>query len=210
MADYFSGIVDFVGAHPNYAFVAVLLLALSEAIPVVGTVVPGSTLILAISALATGAAVSSWLLLLAAVVGAVAGDGLSFWLRRDSIGLATQSVSAADWSQRSVHQQIWCRERVSGPLHGGRARICPFARWHSKHVAAQLLCGQHSVGACLGAGSRVSWRAAGSGDEIGRRQRGSPWRGGDSRTDFSMGGLGLTTVAARSIRRALGGWPSRR
>jgi len=80
MAGYFSGIVDFVGAHPNYAFVAVLLLALSEAIPVIGTVVPGSTLILAISALATGAAVSSWLLLLAAVVGAVAGDGLSFWL----------------------------------------------------------------------------------------------------------------------------------
>jgi membrane protein DedA with SNARE-associated domain len=107
MSDYFSGIVDFVGAHSNYAFVAVLLLALSEAIPVIGTVVPGSTLILAISALATGAAVSSWLLLLAAVVGAVAGDGLSFWLGQRyhrEILLATQSVSAADWSQRNVHQ----------------------------------------------------------------------------------------------------------
>jgi hypothetical protein len=26
MADYFSGIVDFVGVHPNYAFVAVFCL----------------------------------------------------------------------------------------------------------------------------------------------------------------------------------------
>jgi membrane protein DedA with SNARE-associated domain len=56
------------------------MLALSEAIPVIGTVVPGSTLILAISALATGAAVSPWLLLLAAAIGAIVGDGLSFWL----------------------------------------------------------------------------------------------------------------------------------
>jgi membrane protein DedA with SNARE-associated domain len=80
MANYFSGIVEFVGAHPNLAFFAVFMLALSEAIPVIGTVVPGSTLILAISALATGAAVSAWLLLLAAAIGAIVGDGLSFWL----------------------------------------------------------------------------------------------------------------------------------
>jgi hypothetical protein len=54
MTSYFSGFVDFVGAHPHYALTAVVLLALSEAIPVIGTVVPGSTLIVGISALATG------------------------------------------------------------------------------------------------------------------------------------------------------------
>jgi membrane protein DedA with SNARE-associated domain len=56
------------------------LLALSEAAPVIGTVVPGSTLILAISALATTAGISPWTLLVAAVAGAIAGDGFSFWL----------------------------------------------------------------------------------------------------------------------------------
>jgi membrane protein DedA with SNARE-associated domain len=76
----FDGLVDFVGSHAHFAFVAVFLLALSEAIPVIGTVVPGSTLIIAISALATAADVKPWLLLVAAVVGAIAGDGLSFWL----------------------------------------------------------------------------------------------------------------------------------
>jgi membrane protein DedA with SNARE-associated domain len=52
----------------------------SEAIPVIGTVVPGSTLIVGISALATAAVVNPWLLLVAATGGAIAGDGLSFWL----------------------------------------------------------------------------------------------------------------------------------
>jgi hypothetical protein len=42
MTFYFSGFVDFVGAHPRYALTAVFLLALSEAIPVIGTVVPAS------------------------------------------------------------------------------------------------------------------------------------------------------------------------
>jgi hypothetical protein len=44
MTSYFSGFVDFVGAHPHYALTVVFLLALSEAIPVIGTVVPGFTL----------------------------------------------------------------------------------------------------------------------------------------------------------------------
>jgi hypothetical protein len=52
MSAYFEGLVDFVGAHPQLSFLAVFLLALSEAVPVVRTVVPGSTLILAIRALA--------------------------------------------------------------------------------------------------------------------------------------------------------------
>jgi membrane protein DedA with SNARE-associated domain len=87
---HFQGLINFIGSHPHYAFIAVLLLALSEAMPVIGTVVPGSTLILVISALATTADIDAWLLLVAAVVGAIAGDGLAFWLgyryRREMLG----------------------------------------------------------------------------------------------------------------------------
>lgn len=46
----------------------------------VGTVVPGSTLIIGISALAIGANANPWILLVAATAGAIIGDGLSFWL----------------------------------------------------------------------------------------------------------------------------------
>ena len=80
MESYFSALVNFVSAHPHYAHITVFLLALSEAIPVVGTVVPGSTLVVAISALATSAGVNPWILLIAATTGAIAGDGFSFWL----------------------------------------------------------------------------------------------------------------------------------
>jgi membrane protein DedA with SNARE-associated domain len=54
-------------------------LTLSEAVPVIGTVVPGSSLIIAISALATAANITPWGLLIAAVPGAIAGDGFSFY-----------------------------------------------------------------------------------------------------------------------------------
>lgn len=80
MTSYFSALVDFVSAHSHYAHFAIFLLALSEAIPVVGTIVPGSTLIIGISAIATNANVNPWILLIAATVGAIVGDGLSFWL----------------------------------------------------------------------------------------------------------------------------------
>jgi membrane protein DedA with SNARE-associated domain len=80
MTSYFERLVDFVGAHPQLSFLAVFLLALSEAVPVIGTVVPGSTLIFAISALTTTAGIMPWALLVAAVLGAIAGDGFSFWL----------------------------------------------------------------------------------------------------------------------------------
>jgi membrane protein DedA with SNARE-associated domain len=80
MTSFFSQLTDFIAMHPHYAAWAVFLLAFSEAIPIVGTVVPGSTLIVAISAVATQADVSPWLLLVAAVLGAVASDGTSFWL----------------------------------------------------------------------------------------------------------------------------------
>jgi membrane protein DedA with SNARE-associated domain len=80
MTLYFTAVVDYVSAHSHYAYIAIFLLALSEAIPVVGTVVPGSTLIIGISTLAAGASANPWILLIAATVGAIAGDGLSFWL----------------------------------------------------------------------------------------------------------------------------------
>jgi membrane protein DedA with SNARE-associated domain len=80
MTAYLSDITAFVSRHPQYAAWAVFLLAFSEAIPIVGTVVPGSTLIVAVSALAVEAEINPWLLLVAAIAGAIAGDGASFWL----------------------------------------------------------------------------------------------------------------------------------
>jgi membrane protein DedA with SNARE-associated domain len=82
MAFHFSAITEYISAHPQYAIGTVFLLAFSEAIPIVGTVVPGSTLIVAISAFAIETEINPWHLLAAAVIGAILGDGASFWLGR--------------------------------------------------------------------------------------------------------------------------------
>lgn len=77
-----ASIFDFVLLHPHWAYATVFVLALSEAIPVIGTLVPGSSLIVGISALVPSGAVRLWPLLVAAVLGAIVGDGLSYWLGR--------------------------------------------------------------------------------------------------------------------------------
>ena len=80
MESYYSALVVFASAHSHYAYGMIFLLAFSESVPVVGTFVPGSTLVFAISALATSAGADPWMLLAAATFGAIAGDGISFWL----------------------------------------------------------------------------------------------------------------------------------
>ncbi|MCT9827073.1 bifunctional DedA family/phosphatase PAP2 family protein [Pseudomonas veronii] len=75
-----SSIIEFLTVHPHVAYLAVFLLALSESVPIIGAVVPGTAVILALSALVPSGVLLLWPLLIAATLGAIAGDGLSFWL----------------------------------------------------------------------------------------------------------------------------------
>ena len=99
MDSYFSTLKDLASSHPYYAYVAVFFLSLSEAIPVVGTIVPGSTLVLGISALATSADADPWVLFLAATTGAIAGDGFSFWLGRHYRGTVLSTWPLSHYPQ---------------------------------------------------------------------------------------------------------------
>ncbi len=70
----------FIAANPHLAYAVVFLLALSEAAPVIGSIVPGSALIIGIAALVPTGTVKMWPLMIAAIVGAIFGDGLPYWL----------------------------------------------------------------------------------------------------------------------------------
>jgi len=72
--------IDFVAAHRQWAYGLVILIAFSESLPVIGAVIPGSTAIIGISALVPSGAVDLMPLLLAAIAGAISGDGFAFWL----------------------------------------------------------------------------------------------------------------------------------
>ena len=80
MLSFFSTLISTVSAHPHIAYLTVFLLALSESIPVIGAVVPGTAVIVGIAALVPSGAVGLWPLLVVALLGAILGDGLSFWL----------------------------------------------------------------------------------------------------------------------------------
>ena len=80
MASLFDPLIAFVSAHPELAYLTVFLAALLEAVPVVGSVIPGSTIIFALSALIPGGELRLEWVLAVAVAGALLGDGSAFWI----------------------------------------------------------------------------------------------------------------------------------
>jgi membrane protein DedA with SNARE-associated domain len=73
-------LIAFVSANAWLAYVTLFLAALLEAVPVVGSIIPGSTIILALSALVPGGELTLQWVLAAAIAGALLGDGSAFWV----------------------------------------------------------------------------------------------------------------------------------
>ena len=80
MASLIDPLISFVSAHVLLAYLTLFLAALLEAVPIVGSVIPGSTIIFALSALVPGGELKLEWVLAAAVAGAVLGDGSAFCL----------------------------------------------------------------------------------------------------------------------------------
>jgi membrane protein DedA with SNARE-associated domain len=80
VSSYLDPLITFLAAHAWLAYLTIFLAALLEAVPVVGSVIPGSTIILALSALVPGGDLSLEPVLAAAVAGALLGDGSAFWI----------------------------------------------------------------------------------------------------------------------------------
>jgi membrane protein DedA with SNARE-associated domain len=73
-------LIGFVSAHAWLGYLTLFLAALLEAAPVFGSVIPGSTIILALSALVPGGELKLVPVLASAAAGAVLGDGTAFWI----------------------------------------------------------------------------------------------------------------------------------
>ncbi len=80
MTSFLDPLISFVSANAWLAYLTLFLAALLEAVPVVGSVIPGSTIILALSALVPGGELKLQWVLLAAGLGAVLGDGSAYWI----------------------------------------------------------------------------------------------------------------------------------
>ena len=80
MTSFIDPLIAFVSANAWLAYLTLFLAALLEAVPVIGSVIPGSTIILAVSALIPGGELKLEWVLAAAVAGATLGDGSAFWI----------------------------------------------------------------------------------------------------------------------------------
>jgi len=160
-------IVTFSRAHQELAYGLIFLVALSEALPVFGAFVPGDAVILGLSALVPTGALGLGQLIAAATVGAVIGDGFSFWL-----GHHYRRAIVSRWPF-THHPAVIARGEAFVHRHGGKsvfiARFTPgvraivpllagilempVGRFYAMNVLSALLWGPAHilVGAAIGA-----------------------------------------------------------
>lgn len=82
MTDLFNQLLAWVSANPIWAWGMVFVVAFSESVAILGLLVPGVVLMFGFGALIATGALEFWPVFWWAVAGAVAGDGMSFWLGR--------------------------------------------------------------------------------------------------------------------------------
>ncbi|TCS64096.1 bifunctional DedA family/phosphatase PAP2 family protein [Varunaivibrio sulfuroxidans] len=117
---YIHHLVSWVGAHPNWSGLVVVLIAFSESLAIVGLIVPGSVTMFAVGALVAAGALNLWSTLAWAALGAALGDGASYWLGH------------------RFHEQIrgwWPFSRYPGILQRGEA-------FFTKHGGKSVLMGR--------------------------------------------------------------------
>jgi membrane protein DedA with SNARE-associated domain/membrane-associated phospholipid phosphatase len=89
MESHLAALTAFFSLHPHGALFAIFGAALLESLAVIGTVIPGSSIVFVGGALVGLGALEPWPTAAAAVAGAIVGDGLSYWFGhhyRDRIG----------------------------------------------------------------------------------------------------------------------------
>ncbi len=72
--------LDWISAHPTSSGFIVFLISLSESLAIVGLIVPGVVMMTAIGGMMGTGTLPFWATLSWAILGAIAGDGISYWL----------------------------------------------------------------------------------------------------------------------------------
>jgi membrane protein DedA with SNARE-associated domain len=77
---WMSGALDFVAQNPGGALAVAFLAAIVEALAIVGTIIPGTFIVMGVAGAAAAAGQPMIPFLVVAVLGAVIGDFLSYWV----------------------------------------------------------------------------------------------------------------------------------
>ncbi|MGX2040134.1 VTT domain-containing protein [Methylocaldum sp. MU1018] len=112
----FETVYAWIALHPHYAGLAVFLIAMAESLAVVGLLVPGVAMMFAAGALIGAGALAFAPTCGYAIAGAIAGDGISFWL---------------GWRYRDRLVSLWPFTRYPGMIERG---IDYFRRYGGRSV----------------------------------------------------------------------------
>jgi membrane protein DedA with SNARE-associated domain len=115
VSSFLDALIGFASAHPGLAYLTLFLAALLEAVPVAGSLVPGSTIILALSGLVPGGQLNLIGVLAAAATGASIGDGAAYW-----VGRRGQRQILAAWPM-SRYPEVVARAEAFFLKYGGWA-----------------------------------------------------------------------------------------
>lgn len=107
--------LNWLAQHPHWALAGVFLVAAAESLAVVGLIVPGAAVMVGAGALVAFGVLEFWPTLLAAVMGAIAGDGISYWLGRHY-----RDQLRSVWPFRS-HLQVLSRGEDFVRRHGAKS-----------------------------------------------------------------------------------------
>jgi membrane protein DedA with SNARE-associated domain/membrane-associated phospholipid phosphatase len=80
MSDAINPILQWLNMHPNSAGLVTFLISAGESIAIIGTLIPGTIVMTALGALAGVGVIPLWSTIIWAIVGAIVGDNLSFFL----------------------------------------------------------------------------------------------------------------------------------
>ncbi|HEB63040.1 MAG TPA: DedA family protein [Gammaproteobacteria bacterium] len=108
-------LMDWVALYPNRAGFIVFLIAMIESLVIVGVLVPGAALLFGVGALIGTGTLELWPTLAWAAAGAIAGDGISFWL-----GYHYREQLHHIWPFKN-HPKLFSRGEVFFHKHGGKS-----------------------------------------------------------------------------------------
>ena len=108
-----QALIDFLSQHPALALAAVFAASLLESVAVIGTIVPGSSVVVAAGILIGLQALDPWWAAGVAVMGATLGDGFSYWLGR------SYPEKLRAWWPLSTHPELLARGETYFEERGG-------------------------------------------------------------------------------------------
>ncbi len=115
MIDVASPILQWLNNNPELAGLATFLISAAESVAIIGTIVPGSVMMTAIGALVGASIIPFWSTLMWAILGAIVGDGISYW-----IGHHFKSRLHQVWPFRK-HPNILARGKMFFDAHGAKS-----------------------------------------------------------------------------------------